>query len=73
MELLNAAHYEDRPRFFYDPMSRRVIVGFVHLTEKYLGYDPIARIWFNVDKMDEVKFGENFDIIAPPEKSNTDE
>lgn len=70
MELLKKSCYEEYPRMFFDPASKRVVVAFIHLSERYLGFDPISRIWLNVEKMQELRFDECFDIVNPDAKEN---
>lgn len=67
MDMLKKSNYEENPRMFFDPATKRVVVAFVHRTEDYLGFDPISRIWLNVEKMRELSFDENFDIIENKE------
>lgn len=63
--LKQKVNYEEYPCMFFDPASKRVIVGYAYKGNDYLAYDPIARIWFNRANMQEIKFDDNFDIVDP--------
>lgn len=61
--LLKRSYYERVPRWFFDPLSKRVLVAYVHRYAKYMAYDPVSRIWFNHELMREIHFDEKFEVV----------